>query len=80
MARDKRFHIEDTDYDRDIVEQGETLLGIAHKAMSSVKFLGTEDMYCVGEAIDLIERAMANRDNLRYDWVLGWHKPQPKPK
>jgi len=71
MKRDKRFHLEDNGHNYDVCYQGETLLEIAHKAMSNIKFLGNEDMYCVCEAIDLIERAMANRDNLRRDWILG---------
>jgi len=69
--RDKRFHLENNAHNKDVVKQGEILLNIARKAMSNVKFLGNEDMYCVCEAIDLIDRATANRTNLRRDWLFG---------
>jgi len=71
MARDKRFHIENNSHNHDVAKQGDILLNIAHKAMISVKFLGNEDMHCICECIELIERAQANRQNLRYDWFLG---------
>ena len=70
VIRDKRFHITDTPHDRDVIKQGEILLNIAHKAMSNVKFLGSQDMYCLCEAIDLIRRSMANRQNVRHDWMM----------
>ncbi len=70
MMRDKKFHLEQNAHNLDVIKQGNILLDIAHKAMSNVKFLGSEDMYCVGEAKDRIERAMANRDNVQKDWWL----------
>ena len=69
MAKDKRFHIQDTPHNKEVLRQGDILLGIAHKALTNVKFLGSTDMYCITDAIALVDRALANRIQARRDWL-----------
>ena len=67
--RDKRFHIQDTPHGKEVLKQGDILLDIAGQALANVKFLGSADMYTITEAITLIDRATANRTQVRRDWL-----------